>query len=118
MLKKEPVSKPPSLMNNLHPFGIPESDMDALISELKRNIKIKEIILFGSRAKGTFNNGSDIDIALKGSNLNLKDILDATVEFEKLLLPYKLDLIILNRVKEPALTDHIKRIGIVLYKRN
>jgi len=27
--------------------------------------------------KGTFRNGSDIDIALKGGNLKLNDILDA-----------------------------------------
>jgi predicted nucleotidyltransferase len=104
-------------MNNLNPYGLQESDLDALISLLKKNSKIDEIILFGSRAKGTFNNGSDIDLALKGSNLNLQDILDATLETEKLLLPYKLDLIIFNRVKEPSLTDHINRVGIVLYKR-
>lgn len=104
-------------MNNLNPYGLQESDLDALISVLKKNPKIDEIILFGSRAKGTFNNGSDIDIALKGNNLNLQDILDATLETEKLLLPYKLDLVIFDRVKEPSLTDHINRVGIVLYKK-
>jgi predicted nucleotidyltransferase len=104
-------------MNSKTQYGIPESDLDALLSELKKNIKIKEIILFGSRAKGTFSNGSDIDIALKGINLKLKDILDLTLEIEKLLLPYKLDLVIFHRINEPALVDHIKRIGIVLFKR-
>jgi predicted nucleotidyltransferase len=104
-------------MNNAIRFGIPECDLEALISELRKNPKINEIILFGSRAKGTFKNGSDIDIALKGVRLNLNDILDATSEIEKLLLPYKLDLVIFNRIKEPALIDHIKRVGIVLFNR-
>ena len=97
-------------------FGIPESDLNALISELRKNKKITEIILFGSRAKGTFSNGSDIDIALKGSKLNLKDILDSKIGIDKLLLPYKIDLVIFKRIKEPALISHIKRVGVVLFK--
>jgi uncharacterized protein len=104
-------------MSNENLSGIPDSDMKALISELKKNKKIGEIILFGSRAKGTYHNGSDIDIALKGNRINLKDILDASIEIEKLLLPYKLDLIIFNRIKEEALIDHINRVGIILFKR-
>jgi uncharacterized protein len=104
-------------MNDITQYGIPRADLTALIAELTRNINIYEILLFGSRAKGTFSNGSDIDIALKGNNLCLKDILDASAEIEKLLLPYKLDLVIYNRINEPALIDHIDRVGIVLFKR-
>ena len=105
-------------MSDTNKYGIPEDDLQALVSELVKNLKINEIVLFGSRAKGTFKNGSDIDIALKGDRLDLNDILDATSDIEKLLLPYKLDLVIFNRIKEPALIDHIKRVGIVLYKRD
>ena len=104
-------------MNSVTQFGIPESDLNALLSELKKNTEINEIILFGSRAKGTFRIGSDIDIALKGRNLKLNDILDATLVVDKLLLPYKLDLVIYTRIKEPALIEHINRVGIILFKR-
>jgi predicted nucleotidyltransferase len=104
-------------MNRVTQYGIPESDLDALLTELKKNSKINEIILFGSRAKGTYSNGSDIDIALKGRELILNDILDATLDIDKLLLPYKLDLVIYTRINEPALIEHINRIGIVLFKR-
>ena len=104
-------------MNRVTQYGIPESDLDALLTELKKNSKINEIILFGSRAKGTFRNGSDIDIALKGRNLKLNDILEAISAVDKLLLPYKLDLIIYTRVNEPALIEHINRVGIILFKR-
>jgi len=105
------------MMSEIPEYGIPRADLEALISELKNNNNIFEIILFGSRAKGTFTNGSDIDIALKGNKLSLKDILDATGEVEKLLLPYKLDLVLYDRVNEPALIDHIDRVGVVLFKR-
>jgi len=104
-------------MSEITEFGIPRADLDALISELKSNNNIFEIVLFGSRAKGTFRNGSDIDIALKGDNLSLKDILDATSDIEKLLLPNKLDLVLYSRISEPALIDHIDRVGVVLFKR-
>lgn len=104
-------------MSDITQYGIPQSDLDALVSELKNNYNIYEIILFGSRAKGTFSNGSDIDIALKGDNLHLNDILDATSAIEKLLLPYKLDFVIYNRINEPALIDHINRVGVVLFKK-
>jgi uncharacterized protein len=105
------------MMSEITEFGIPRADLDALISELKSNNNIFEIVLFGSRAKGTFRNGSDIDIALKGDNLSLKDILDATSDIEKLLLPNKLDLVLYSRISEPALIDHIDRVGVVLFKR-
>ena len=104
-------------MNSINQYGIPESDLDALLSELKKNSKINDIILFGSRAKGTNRNGSDIDIALKGRKLKLNDILDATLGIDKLLLPYKLDLVIYARIIEPALIEHINRVGIILFKR-
>ena len=104
-------------MNSITKYGIPESDLDALLSELKKNSEINEIILFGSRAKGTFRNGSDIDIALKGRNLKLNDILDAISVVDKLLLPYKLDLVIYTRIEEPALIEHINRVGKILFKR-
>jgi uncharacterized protein len=98
-------------------YGLLESDIDDVISLLQLNKKINKIILFGSRAKGNFNNGSDIDIALLGLDLNMNDVLDASIEIEKLSLPYKFDLIIFDRIKENALMEHIIRVGIVLSDR-
>ncbi len=105
-------------MNKPVDYGLPSSDKEALIAEISKNKKVEEIILFGSRAKGTFQNGSDIDIALKGNKLGLQDILNITLEVEKLLLPWKLDLVIFSRIKEPALVEHINRVGVTLYKRD
>lgn len=65
-------------------------------------------------AKGNFCKGSDIDIALKGEELSLKDILKAKTEIHDLFLPWKIDLVIYNRIKEEELIDHIKRVGISL----
>jgi hypothetical protein len=58
-----------------------------------------------------------VDIALKGSGLKLNDIIDASIEIDKLYLPYKFDFVIYDRIKEKALAEHIERVGIVLYER-
>ena len=98
-------------------YGLLKSDIEHLISILKTNNKVSEIILFGSRAKGNFSNGSDIDLAIKGNNLNLNDITTALLEIDNLYLPNKVDLIIYNHIKETALINHIDRVGIVLFEK-
>ncbi|RLD78733.1 MAG: nucleotidyltransferase domain-containing protein [Bacteroidetes bacterium] len=104
-------------MTDKKKYGLIDSDLNNVISILLKNQKIDEIILFGSRAKGNFKKGSDIDIALKGATLKLIDIIDVTIEIDSLLLPYKFDLIIFDRINEKALIDHINRIGIVLFSK-
>ena len=104
-------------MNDETQYGLSQLDINSIISVLQQNDKITKIILFGSRAKGNFRAGSDIDLALNGLDLKLNDIIDATIEIEKLNLPYKFDLIIYDRINESALIEHIDRVGIVLYNK-
>ena len=94
--------------------GLSNSDIENIIRIIKKCPKIYDVVLFGSRAKGTYSNGSDIDIALKGDNILLNDVLDLSIELDELLLPYKFDLIIFDRIKEEALKEHINRVGISL----
>lgn len=97
--------------------GLTDSDVSDIIGVITRNSKISKVILFGSRAKGTFSTGSDIDIALSGNELNTNDIIDLMIALEELYLPYKFDLLILERIKENELLAHISRVGMVLYDR-
>ena len=102
-------------MRNNDKSGLSVADLENVLSVLKKNTKIKQVILFGSRAKGNFRQGSDVDIALKGEGLKLKDILEASIEIDELLLPYKFDLIIFDRIKEISLIEHIERVGKTLF---
>lgn len=104
-------------MQKKRKYGLLEKDIESITSILKSNSKIDSIILFGSRAKGNYLDGSDIDIAIKGKGLNLDDILNAKVSLEDLSLPYKIDVIIYERIKESELLSHIDRIGITLFKK-
>ena len=98
-------------------YGLMESDIRDIVGILQKNDKVQQAILFGSRAKGCFHNGSDVDIALLGTGLKLNDILDISIEIEELMLLYKFDLIIYDRIKERALLQHINRVGISLFER-
>jgi len=104
-------------MKRLRKYGLLETDIASIVSILKSNPKINDVILFGSRAKDNFRPGSDIDIALKGGDINLDDILSAISELDKLSLPYKFDLVIYDRISESALIKHIERVGISLFNR-
>jgi predicted nucleotidyltransferase len=80
--------------------------------------QIEEIILYGSRAKGTYKTGSDIDLTLKGKNLNLKMLNKIELDLDDLNLAYTFDISIYNRITNSDLIEHIKRVGKVFYKRN
>lgn len=104
-------------MDNKLECGLSDLDLTLIVFQLKKNQHIEKAILFGSRAKGTFHKGSDVDIALIGYGISLDDILNITSEIENLDLPYKFDLIIYDRIKEQGLIDHINRVGKVLFQR-
>jgi predicted nucleotidyltransferase len=96
--------------------GISEKTIGQLRNLLSKNAKITEAILFGSRAKGTHRQGSDIDIALKGKNITLDDVLNLSIAIDELWIPNKFDLVIYDRITEPELKKHIERVGITILK--
>ncbi|MDN5349592.1 MAG: uncharacterized protein PWQ54_988 [Bacteroidales bacterium] len=101
------------MRNDLN-IGLSINNLESIRRVIKSFPKIDDAVLFGSRAKGTYSNGSDIDIALKGGNILLNDRLDLSNTLEELLLPFKFDLIIYDRITESALIDHINKVGISL----
>lgn len=100
-------------------FGLDESTITALQSVLRRYPQIQKAILYGSRAKGTYKTGSDIDLTLVG-NAQLNDTLLAQIECEidDLLLPYTIDLSILDSISDCEVRAHIDRVGVIFYQRD
>jgi len=98
--------------------GLTESDKKIIIAVLKQYPEIESASFFGSRALGTFQKGSDIDIALKGNNLTNKICSDIHFVFEEeTLLPYFFDVINYNSIVNPNLKEHIDKYGEVFYQR-
>ncbi|HNQ82720.1 MAG TPA: nucleotidyltransferase domain-containing protein [Bacteroidales bacterium] len=88
-----------------------------ITSLLAKNQAVNRLVLFGSRAKGNFKPGSDIDIAVFGHNLTLDDFLVFSINIDQLELANKVDLVHYEKIKEKELIEHIARVGIVLYEK-
>lgn len=95
--------------------GLPVSDIEALYSVLNRIDSIEQAILYGSRAKGNYRPGSDIDLVIKG-DLDNNSFYEIMRGFDDLMLPYKIDLSIYPQLTDKELREHIDRVGIVFYE--
>lgn len=100
-------------MNLPHAYGLLPKIIEQITSIIN-NHPVEEIILYGSRAKGNFKPGSDIDLTLVAPKLTTTDLLKIENELEELNLPYKIDLSIFHQIENQSLIDHICRIGIKL----
>ncbi len=97
----------------MNKFGLPQKTIASLNQVFVQHPNIKEVILYGSRAKGNFRDGSDIDLTLKGEKLDMNTLLKIENQIEELLLPYKIDLSIYHQIENPDLVEHIDRVGVL-----
>jgi predicted nucleotidyltransferase len=97
-------------------FGLKAKHIDAINACFAQYPQIEQVILYGSRAKGNYKNGSDIDLTIVG-NLNYNSLLRLENQLDDLLLPYKIDLSLKCKISNPSLLDHIERIGVVFYEK-
>ncbi|MBS1209295.1 MAG: polymerase beta domain protein region [Proteobacteria bacterium] len=99
-------------------FGLPETAVARIQAALARHPEVEKAILYGSRAKGDFKLGSDIDLTLFGEALTHRTQLDLMEELDDLLLPWMIDLSIFAELDHPALQAHIQRVGQVFFERH
>lgn len=99
-------------------FGFKNGDLSTILAVFKKEKLIEQAIIFGSRAKGNYKNGSDVDIALKGNNLS--DNIAAHIASllnEDTLMPYKFDVLNYHTIINKDLQDHINRVGKIIYSK-
>ncbi|MEO5673593.1 MAG: nucleotidyltransferase domain-containing protein [Chitinophagales bacterium] len=96
--------------------GLTEADLSSLISILRKYPEVEEAFLFGSRAKGNYKKGSDVDIVVKGSKINHESIAAISYELnEETMMPYHFDLLNFHAIANNELIDHINRMGTKIY---
>ena len=96
-------------------FGLPDEVIQKMKNVFKKYDEISEVKIYGSRAIGTFKEGSDIDLTLIGENINLKLMNKISSELDDLNFPYTFDLSIFSKIDNKDFTDHINRIGVSFY---
>jgi uncharacterized protein len=99
------------------PYGLEKETLEKIIGIFAQYGAVQEAIIYGSRAKGNHKPGSDIDLTLKGDDLNLKILNQISLDLDDLLLPYTFDLSIYHHIQQLDLIDHILRVGKVFYQR-
>ena len=99
-------------------FGLKESVIAQLNTLFSRHSGIERVIIYGSRAKGNYKNGSDIDLTIVGDDFNFSTLLKLEGQIDDLLLPYMIDLSIMKKIENPELLEHIHRVGQVFYQKH
>ena len=99
-------------------FGLKEEVIQRINSVFEKFPQIEKVVLYGSRARGNYRNGSDIDLTIFGENLHSGLLSKIDVLIDDLLLAYSFDISIFNQIDNPDLIDHIERVGKVFYQKN
>lgn len=99
------------------PYGLKKETVEKILNLFSQYNEIDEAILYGSRAKGNYKPGSDIDLCLKGDHLNLHILNKISLDIDDLFLPYTLDLSLYSHIANPDLLSHISRVGQIFYKK-
>lgn len=98
--------------------GLSAQKLQKIRDVFVRYPQVEEAVLYGSRARGDYKNGSDIDLTLRGSTELTLTILSQIVnDLDDQLLPYTIDLSIFKNIRNPEMIEQIKRVGVALYKK-
>jgi predicted nucleotidyltransferase len=97
-------------------YGLTERTFNMLNAIFRKYPGVKQAVLYGSRAKGKYRRGSDIDISLKTDDAFTRtDLLHIAGDFDDSDMPYFIDVSIYDRLSNPDLKAHIDRVGKILY---
>ncbi|WP_277657011.1 nucleotidyltransferase family protein [Seleniivibrio woodruffii] len=92
-------------------FGLKEETIKAINSVFASYPQIEKAVIFGSRAKGNYREGSDIDICLFG-NIDFVLLQNIEISLDALNLPYTIDLVVYDNIQNDELKEHVERVGV------
>jgi predicted nucleotidyltransferase len=100
-------------------YGLPDRTLETIKAILGRYPGIQSATLYGSRAKGNYKTGSDIDLTLGADDsFSHADLLRVMNDFDDSDLPYTVDVSIFRAIDNENLKAHIQRVGEVLYQKD
>ncbi len=99
-------------------FGLNENIVLGIKSVFSAFPEVEEVVLYGSRAKGNYKPGSDIDLSLKGDKVNASLVNQISLKLDDLYVAYTFDLSVFRQISDTSLSDNIQRTGISFYRKN
>lgn len=102
----------------MNKFGLNDKIIEDIKSILKKYPEVEKAVIFGSRARGDYRKGSDIDITLFGDKLTNSINTKIFYDIDDLYLIYKIDLINFNTLSnEDKLRQNILNEGVEIYAK-
>ena len=98
-------------------FGLDDDDRNTIQSILAAHPEVETAIVYGSRARGNFKPGSDIDLILTGKRLTDQVLLDVRTELRDSNVPYRVDLVAEYEIHDENLKREIELTGQCFYVR-
>jgi predicted nucleotidyltransferase len=81
-------------------FGLDEQTLELITGCLRQFPEINWVKIYGSRAKGDYQRGSDIDLAFSSPT------------------PYMFDATHFETLRHEGLKEHIERVGVCFYRKD
>jgi uncharacterized protein len=97
-------------------FGIYLKTYNKLQKIFSEHPNVSAVKIYGSRAKGNYREGSDIDLMIIG-RITKTELTEIINEIDDQNTPYLYDISRLEDTKSPNLIDHIHRIGKIFYEK-
>lgn len=97
-------------------FGLSDTVVKELQDIFRHHSNIEKVLIFGSRSKGNFRAGSDIDLAVIGKGIDYSQLLTIRCEIDDLDMLYSVDLLDYQKKIGTPLGDHIDRVGQIFYE--
>ncbi len=97
-------------------FGLQERTINELLDFFKSVPGVEKVMIYGSRAKGTYRNGSDIDFAVWTNDCNTTSRIKWGLE--ELPTPYMFDVTDYKTLTHEGLKNSIDKDGKLFYIRN
>ncbi len=94
--------------------GLPSEASDAVSAIVFSDPRVRGAVVYGSRAKGSFRPGSDVDVCLDAPGLDFSSLVNLENKIDDLFLPWKFDITVRQELTSQPLLEHIDRVGIPL----
>ena len=95
-------------------FGLEKHTLELITGCIRQFPEIAWVKVYGSRAKGDYQRGSDIDLAFSSPVDCTAELLEA---LDSLPTPYLFDVTHYETLRHEGLKGHIERVGVVFYER-
>ncbi|MDX1919944.1 MAG: nucleotidyltransferase domain-containing protein [Candidatus Caenarcaniphilales bacterium] len=103
-------------MSKTNKFGLKKEDMEYMHQVFKQFPEINKVLVYGSRARGDFKNGSDVDLALYGKNINFDIVSAVHLKLEQeSAMPFLFDVHHYESLTNSKLKKEIDQFGVLIY---